>query len=157
MIKLYPSELCLIRGSYGSTLLHVACAFNRMKIATQLLTAGCDVHAVDDYNKNILHICCEDNHYDLLKYLLQFVTVEDIHKRDDVGYAPVVYASMCASLECLQLLINKVENVEDVKLAIKKACRGEFPESEPEWMHSGLEERKKNKDEILKVLNDKLK
>ena len=114
-----------------------------MNIVHKMIKYGFDVHAVDDDNENIIYICCFNNNHDLLKSIMQYCTAKDLNTRDSNGNAPVVYASWKGSIECLQLIIHHVDNVEDIDLAIRDVCE--------------RTDDKKNIVNILEILENKRK
>jgi hypothetical protein len=56
----------------GSTPLHVASRFGRVKIVSMLLEMGADVNATDDHGDTPLHVACRSGHFVAARILLKF-------------------------------------------------------------------------------------
>jgi ankyrin repeat protein len=79
----------LVRGWY--TMFGMAVVKNDFEKVKILLGSGADVSKVDDWRSGILHLASENDHFDLLRYLVEIAKV-DINLPDGSGETPEIFA-----------------------------------------------------------------
>jgi len=71
-----------------------------------LLAEGCDINEFDDFGKTALHYAADEEHLDLVRYLLQ--AGANVNAADErwIGNTPLTNVAGSCSLELARLLID---------------------------------------------------
>lgn len=91
-------------STVADSTLHWASSFGSMKVATVLLTYGCNVNIRNALNQTPLHLACKGKHYDLIKLFLDEGATVDVV--DTNGKKPADLLEVGSNSEVENLLLH---------------------------------------------------
>ncbi|XP_067668072.1 serine/threonine-protein phosphatase 6 regulatory ankyrin repeat subunit A-like [Haliotis asinina] len=97
----------------GRTPVMYAAAEGNGKVVDLLVSKGCNLSAVDDLGRNIIHAACLAESVDIVQDLLSHGIVE-IESKDRMGRTPVMYAAEQGNKKVLDLLVSRGCNLSVV-------------------------------------------
>ncbi|WP_300368891.1 ankyrin repeat domain-containing protein [Brachyspira sp.] len=81
-----------IADNNGKTSLHYACEYGDLYSVKLLIKSGADINKKDILGKNILMYAVGNEHFSLIKYLIEDLKI-DINEKDDWGQNAMFYAT----------------------------------------------------------------
>ena len=100
----------------GKTALHYACTYGNLYSVKLLVKSGADINKKDILGKNILMYAVENEHLELIKYIIEKVKF-NINEKDDWGQNAIFFAT---KIEIARYLIyNNIDYKESKNIGLK--------------------------------------
>lgn len=93
------------RDSHGLTPLHLAVTHSHLE-ASRLIVAGADLFAVDNKQRNVLHLACRAREDNIVGHLVTLTGKRLLDAQDSDGLTPLHYACIGGRLEAVSYLLR---------------------------------------------------
>ena len=116
-----------LRASNGRNALHSASFYGRTEIAKMLVDKGIECHVPDKDQWTQLHLCAQEKHPEIVRYILEHGRGIQINAKSHNGRTPLHSASLKGCLEAARILLefgaalDEVDNKEWTALHV--ACQ----------------------------------